>query len=44
LVTQGKTSKEIGEQLHLSKHTIDTHRRKILEKMNINSIADLPLK
>jgi DNA-binding NarL/FixJ family response regulator len=43
LVTQGKTSKEIGAQLHLSKHTIDTHRRRILEKLNINSISDLPL-
>jgi DNA-binding NarL/FixJ family response regulator len=43
LVTQGKTSKEFGEQLHLSKHTIDTHRRRIIEKLNINSISDIPL-
>lgn len=32
LVAKGKTSKEIGELLHISKHTVDTHRRKILEK------------
>ncbi len=41
LVTEGKTSKEIGELLHLSKHTIDTHRRKIIEKLKINSISEL---
>ncbi|MBL4561640.1 MAG: response regulator transcription factor [Labilibaculum sp.] len=42
LATQGKTSKEIGKELHLSKHTIDTHRRRIIEKLNISSIAELP--
>jgi len=41
LVCEGKTSKEIGKKLHLSKHTIDTHRRKILDKLNINSFSDL---
>ncbi|MDE5422428.1 response regulator transcription factor [Ancylomarina sp. DW003] len=44
LVTEGKTSKEIGKELHLSKHTIDTHRRRIIEKLNINSILDLSTK
>ncbi|MGV8091346.1 MAG: response regulator [Mangrovibacterium sp.] len=32
-VTEGKTSREIAEKLHLSKHTVDTHRRKIGRKM-----------
>ena len=32
LVEQGKTSKEIGEILFISKHTVDTHRRNILKK------------
>ncbi len=41
LICKGKTSKEIGEILYLSKHTIDTHRRKILEKLNIRTSADL---
>jgi DNA-binding NarL/FixJ family response regulator len=44
LVTRGKTSKEIGELLHLSKHTVDTHRRKVLEKLNIDSITELAVK
>lgn len=33
LVTSGLSSKEIGEILKLSKHTIDTHRRKIRRKV-----------
>jgi len=33
LVSEGKTSHEIAEFLHLSKHTVDTHRRKIGRKM-----------
>jgi len=33
LVEQGKTSKEIGEILFISKHTVDTHRRNILKKI-----------
>ena len=33
LVFEGKTSREIGEILYLSKHTVDTHRRRILKKM-----------
>jgi len=41
LICKGKTSKEIAEVLFLSKHTVDTHRRKILEKLNIRTTADL---
>jgi DNA-binding NarL/FixJ family response regulator len=33
LVAEGKTSCEIAETLHLSKHTVDTHRRKVSGKM-----------
>jgi DNA-binding NarL/FixJ family response regulator len=33
LVCRGKTSKEIGELLHISKHTVDTHRRNIIAKI-----------
>ncbi|WP_282016362.1 response regulator transcription factor [Marinifilum flexuosum] len=41
LVLDGKTSKEIGEFLNLSKHTIDSHRRNILDKTNVKSFQDL---
>ena len=41
LVLEGRTSKEIGCQLNLSRHTIDSHRRNILEKANVNSFHEL---
>jgi len=41
LLIQGKTSKEIAEELFISKNTVDTHRRNILEKTNLNSTAEL---
>lgn len=41
LVCRGKTSKEIGELLFISKHTVDTHRRRILNKLGIISFDEL---
>ncbi|MCB9001257.1 MAG: response regulator transcription factor [Bacteroidales bacterium] len=41
LVAKGKTSKEIGEILSISKHTVDTHRRRILEKVGVKSTFEL---
>lgn len=41
LLLQNKTSKEIGEILFISKNTVDTHRRRILEKTEIKSTAEL---
>ena len=41
LITQNKSSKEIGEILFISKHTVDTHRRNILEKTGHESTAGL---
>jgi len=40
LLAQGKHSKEIGDMLFISSHTIDTHRRNLLKKTNcIDSTA-----
>lgn len=36
-----KTSKQIGELLYISPHTVDTHRRNILKKLKINSTGEL---
>ncbi|SDX14221.1 PAS fold-containing protein [Lutibacter oricola] len=36
-----KTSKEIAESLHISRHTVDTHRRNILKKFNLASTGEL---
>ena len=41
LLVEGKTSKEIGRELCLSKHTIDTHRRNILRKAGTKTTAEL---
>ena len=43
LIAKGHTNKEIGEQLHLSHHTIHTHRRNILKKLNIKSVSELTI-
>lgn len=37
----GSKSAEIAEKLHISKHTVDTHRRKILEKSNSKNTIEL---
>ena len=41
LFTQGKTAKEIAEIRSLSHHTINTHRKNIFHKLNINNIQEL---
>ena len=38
LLGQGKANKEIGEQLFISHHTVDSRRRKILLKLNVSTI------
>ena len=41
LIAEGKTTKEISSSLYVSIKTIETHRKNIMDKLNINSIADL---
>lgn len=41
LLMQGKSSKEIAEYLCISKNTVDTHRRKIIDKTGVSSTIDL---
>lgn len=41
LIGQGKTMKEIGDELHLSPKTIEVHRSRIREKLRITSAAEL---
>jgi DNA-binding NarL/FixJ family response regulator len=38
LLGQGKSNKQIGAELFISHHTVDSRRRKILIKLNVNSI------
>jgi len=41
LMAEGKSSKVIANQLNLSIKTIETHRMKIMEKLNIHTVAQL---
>jgi DNA-binding NarL/FixJ family response regulator len=40
-IAQGLTTKEIAEQLHLSIKTVGTYRARVLEKMGIDTTAEL---
>lgn len=41
LVAEGKSSKEIGVILHIAVATVETHRRQIVDKLNLRTIAEL---
>lgn len=43
LVASGLIAKEIANELNLSTHTIYTHRKNIMKKLNINSASELVL-
>jgi DNA-binding CsgD family transcriptional regulator len=40
-LAEGKTSDMIANSLHISKHTVDVHRRKMLEKTKLGNTAEL---
>lgn len=40
-INNGLSSEEIGELLFISKHTVDTHRRNILKKVNCKNSIEL---
>ncbi|NMB90460.1 MAG: response regulator transcription factor, partial [Chloroflexi bacterium] len=41
LTSKGFTSREIGEQLHLSARTIETYRERIMKKLNLKHRSEL---
>lgn len=41
LIAEGLTSKEIALRLGMSFRTVDTHRARIMEKLQVNSLAEL---
>ena len=41
LIADGKSSKEIAAVLHIAVSTVDSHRRQIMDKLNLRNIADL---
>jgi len=43
LIAEGRSYTRIAEQLHLSAHTVVTHRKNIMQKLGVNSTAALVL-
>ncbi len=43
LVAEGKSSKEIANLLNLSVYTVETHRAKVMQKLNLKSVPELIL-
>ncbi len=41
LIVEGLTSKEIAEKLYISPRTVDTHRANLMQKLELNNIAEL---
>ncbi|HMZ50839.1 response regulator transcription factor [Candidatus Sumerlaeota bacterium] len=41
LLAEGLKNQEIAERLHVSVKTVETHRAHIMEKLNLNNIAEL---
>ena len=43
LISRGHSAKKIAATLHLSHHTVYTHRKNVMKKLGLNSAADLML-
>lgn len=41
LISEGHTNKDIAQLLSLSVHTVDSHRSRLMEKLNLNSTGEL---
>ena len=41
MVANGHSTKEIAGVLHISVRTVDAHRRSIMSKLNLHSVADI---
>jgi two-component system, NarL family, response regulator NreC len=43
LIAEGKANKDVATHLNLSLHTVETHRTRILQKLNLHSVPELIL-
>jgi DNA-binding NarL/FixJ family response regulator len=41
LLAEGKSTKQIAGQLHVSPKTIETHRKQIMNKLDIHNLPEL---
>ncbi|WP_196859022.1 response regulator transcription factor [Pedobacter sp. CAN_A7] len=40
-IAEGKTTSKMAEELFVSTHTIETHRRNLMQKFNVSNSASL---
>jgi two-component system response regulator NreC len=43
LLAEGRSNKEVANELNISLYTVETHRSRILQKLNLHSAAELVL-
>ena len=43
LIAEGKSNKDVANDLHLSVYTVETHRANILQKLDLHSVPELIL-
>jgi len=43
LLAEGNTNKQVAEQLHISPHTVHSHRKNIMKKLGVRSISELTI-
>ena len=41
LLAEGKNTKEMAALLHISARTVDVHRKRVMDKLGMNSVAEL---
>ncbi len=41
LISEGSTTREIAEQINISIKTVETHRKNIMDKLNLHTVAEL---
>ncbi len=41
LVAQGRSTREIAETLHISPNTVDVHRSRMMQKLDLHSVAEV---
>lgn len=41
LIAEGKCNKEVGEILHISVKTVESHRAHVMDKLNLHSVTEL---
>jgi DNA-binding NarL/FixJ family response regulator len=41
LIAEGNSTKDVASRLHVSVKTIETHRKRIMDKLSLHSVAEL---